>query len=160
MLLRDVSNAVIIAAIVLLSMLLDFALVASAFRHRPALESLLFAVALAVGLTPEFLPMITTATLAQGALRKARRKVIVKHLAAIDAAILRAGGVDVAGYRTLDETPLRRRRPCRAARPCRQVLRSEGRGRWPLRCLGSGVLRWGATRCTTRGSNRTPWPGT
>ena len=35
--------------------------------HRPAFESLLFAVALAVGLTPEFLPMITTVTLAQGA---------------------------------------------------------------------------------------------
>lgn len=51
--------------------------------HRPALESLLFAVSLAVGLTPEFLPMITTITLGQGALRMAREKVIVKHLAAI-----------------------------------------------------------------------------
>src|SRR5262249_22473157 len=47
-------------------------------------ESFLFAVALAVGLTPEFLPMITTVTLAQGAVRMARRKVIVKHLAAIE----------------------------------------------------------------------------
>ncbi len=37
-----------------------------------AFESLLFAVALAVGLTPEFLPMITTVTLAQGAVRMAR----------------------------------------------------------------------------------------
>jgi Mg2+-importing ATPase len=54
-----------------------------AFR-RPALESVLFAVALAVGLTPEFLPMITTVTLAQGAVRMARRRVIVKHLAAIE----------------------------------------------------------------------------
>jgi P-type Mg2+ transporter len=52
--------------------------------HRPPLESLLFAVALAVGLTPEFLPMITTVTLAQGALRMARHRVIVKHLAAIE----------------------------------------------------------------------------
>jgi Mg2+-importing ATPase len=57
-------------------------LVNLAFR-RPALESLLFAVSLAVGLTPEFLPMITTITLGQGALRMAREKVIVKHLAAI-----------------------------------------------------------------------------
>jgi Mg2+-importing ATPase len=40
-------------------------------------------VALAVGLTPEFLPMITTVTLGQGALRMAREKVIVKHLAAL-----------------------------------------------------------------------------
>ena len=60
-----------------------FVLVVNLAFHRPALESLLFAVALAVGLTPEFLPMITTVTLAQGALRMARRKVIVKHLPAI-----------------------------------------------------------------------------
>ncbi len=50
---------------------------------RPVLDSLLFAVALAVGLTPELLPMITTVTLSHGALRMAGRKVIVKRLAAI-----------------------------------------------------------------------------
>jgi Mg2+-importing ATPase len=50
---------------------------------RPVLDSLLFAVALAVGLTPELLPMITTVTLSRGALRLAARKVIVKRLAAI-----------------------------------------------------------------------------
>lgn len=50
---------------------------------RPALESLLFSVALAVGLTPELLPMITTVTLTRGALRMAARKVIVKRLASI-----------------------------------------------------------------------------
>src|SRR5476649_1832998 len=50
---------------------------------RPVLESLMFSVALAVGLTPELLPMITTVTLARGALRMAARKVIVKRLAAI-----------------------------------------------------------------------------
>jgi Mg2+-importing ATPase len=50
---------------------------------RPVLDSLLFAVALAVGLTPELLPMITTVTLSRGALRMARRKVIVKRLASI-----------------------------------------------------------------------------
>jgi Mg2+-importing ATPase len=61
-----------------------FVLLASFALHRPPLESFLFAVALAVGLTPEFLPMITTVTLAQGAVRMARRKVIVKHLAAIE----------------------------------------------------------------------------
>lgn len=54
-----------------------------AFKRDP-LESLLFAVALAVGLTPEFLPMITTVTLGQGARHMARQKVIVKHLAAIE----------------------------------------------------------------------------
>ncbi len=50
---------------------------------RPLLQSLLFAVALAVGLTPELLPMITTVTLSRGAVRMARRKVIVKRLASI-----------------------------------------------------------------------------
>ncbi|MEI6159180.1 MAG: magnesium-translocating P-type ATPase [Roseococcus sp.] len=50
---------------------------------RPALESFLFAIALAVGLTPELLPMITTVTLSRGAQRMAKRRVVVKRLAAI-----------------------------------------------------------------------------
>jgi Mg2+-importing ATPase len=58
-------------------------LATSLAMHRPAFDSLLFAVALAVGLTPEFLPMITTVTLAQGAARMAREHVIVKRLSAI-----------------------------------------------------------------------------
>ena len=58
-------------------------LVFSIFFHRPFLESLLFAVALAVGLTPEFLPMITTITLGRGAVHMARKNVIVKHLEAM-----------------------------------------------------------------------------
>ncbi len=61
-----------------------FILAVSIALHRNALESLLFAVALAVGLTPEFLPMITTVTLSMGAIRMARSKVIVKHLDAIE----------------------------------------------------------------------------
>ena len=47
------------------------------------LESLLFAVSVAVGLTPEMLPMIVTANLAKGAVAMARRKAIVKRLNAI-----------------------------------------------------------------------------
>ncbi len=47
------------------------------------LEALLFAVAVAVGLTPELLPMIVTVNLAQGAMAMSRRKVIVKRLNAI-----------------------------------------------------------------------------
>ena len=53
------------------------------FYGRPIIQSLLFAVALAVGLTPELLPMITTVTLSRGAMRMAKRKVIVKRLASI-----------------------------------------------------------------------------
>ncbi len=53
-------------------------------KHAPAIDSLLFAIALAVGLTPEFLPMIMSVTLSSGAVRMARHKVIVKRLAAIE----------------------------------------------------------------------------
>ena len=60
-----------------------FVLVANVLFHRPWLESLLFALALAVGLTPELLPMVVTVTLAGGAMRLAARRVIVKRLAAI-----------------------------------------------------------------------------
>ncbi len=60
-----------------------FVFLVNAAMHRNTFESLLFAIALAVGLTPEFLPMITTVTLGRGAMRMARKQVIVKHLAAI-----------------------------------------------------------------------------
>jgi Mg2+-importing ATPase len=66
-------------------------LAASVAMHRPPFQSLLFAVALAVALTPEFLPMITTVTLAQGAIRMAREHVIVKHLSAIQ----NLGSIDI-----------------------------------------------------------------
>ncbi len=51
-------------------------------HHRP-LETILFAISLAVGLTPEGLPAITTITLAQGAQNMAKQKVIVKYLESI-----------------------------------------------------------------------------
>ncbi|MBX3155319.1 MAG: magnesium-translocating P-type ATPase [Deltaproteobacteria bacterium] len=60
-----------------------FVFVVAAANHHGTLESLMFAVALAVGLTPEFLPMITTVTLSRGATQMARAHVIVKDLAAI-----------------------------------------------------------------------------
>jgi Mg2+-importing ATPase len=47
------------------------------------LEALLFALAVAVGLTPEMLPMIVTANLAKGAIAMSRKRVIVKRLHAI-----------------------------------------------------------------------------
>jgi Mg2+-importing ATPase len=52
--------------------------------HRPVLDSLLFTLALAVGLTPQLLPAIVSVTLAQGAREMARQKVIVRRLAAIE----------------------------------------------------------------------------
>ena len=68
-----------------------FILLVNLSLGRNAFESLLFAVALAVGLTPEFLPMITTVTLSMGAVRMARKHVIVKHLDAIE----NFGSIDV-----------------------------------------------------------------
>jgi Mg2+-importing ATPase len=64
-------------------LLVLFVLLVNAFFHRPWLESFLFAVALAVGLTPELLPMIVSVTLARGAMRMAKKKVIVKRLESI-----------------------------------------------------------------------------
>lgn len=61
-----------------------FVFLVNALLKRDPLESFLFALALAVGLTPEFLPMIITVTLSQGAVRMARHQVIVKRLAAIE----------------------------------------------------------------------------
>ncbi|HEY3342364.1 MAG TPA: magnesium-translocating P-type ATPase, partial [Anaerolineae bacterium] len=73
---------VFIMRMVLLLVLFVF-MVSAGLRHQPLLETLLFAVALAVGLTPEFLPMISTVTLAQGAVHMSKQKVIVKNLASI-----------------------------------------------------------------------------
>jgi Mg2+-importing ATPase len=53
------------------------------FTKGDWLEALLFAVAVAVGLTPEMLPMIVTMNLAKGAMAMARKKVIVKRLNSI-----------------------------------------------------------------------------
>jgi len=63
--------------------LVFFVLLVNTLYQRPMLESLLFAVALAVGLTPELLPMIVSVTLARGAIRMSRGRAIVKRLAAM-----------------------------------------------------------------------------
>ena len=52
--------------------------------HRPVVESLLFSVALAVGLSPELLPAIVSVTLAAGARAMSREGVIVRRLDAIE----------------------------------------------------------------------------
>jgi Mg2+-importing ATPase len=54
------------------------------FLKRPVLDSFLFALALAVGLTPQLLPAIISVNLASGAKRMAKSKVIVRRLAAIE----------------------------------------------------------------------------
>lgn len=54
------------------------------FFHKPALDSLLFSVALAVGLTPQLLPAIININLSRGAQAMAARGVIVRRLASIE----------------------------------------------------------------------------
>ena len=54
------------------------------FLHRPVLDSFLFSLALAVGLTPQLLPAIISINLAHGAKKMALKKVIVKRLASIE----------------------------------------------------------------------------
>ncbi len=60
-----------------------FVLVVNIAFQRPPLESLMFALALAVGLTPELLPMVVTVTLARAAMGLAKRNVIVKRPSAV-----------------------------------------------------------------------------
>jgi Mg2+-importing ATPase len=54
------------------------------YFHRPALESLMFSLALAVGLTPQLLPAIISVNLATGARRMAMKDVIVRRLESIE----------------------------------------------------------------------------
>ncbi|MEM1786960.1 MAG: HAD-IC family P-type ATPase, partial [Zestosphaera sp.] len=64
-------------------LLVIFVFFINALYMRGVLDSLLFAVALAVGLTPELLPMIISINLSKGAVLMAKKNVIVKRLAAI-----------------------------------------------------------------------------
>ncbi|MBI1181174.1 MAG: magnesium-translocating P-type ATPase [Alphaproteobacteria bacterium] len=68
-----------------------FVLIVNYLLHRPFIDSLLFAVALAVGISPELLPAIMSVTLAAGARDMARRGVIVRHLESIE----NFGGIDI-----------------------------------------------------------------
>ena len=52
--------------------------------HRPLIESLLFSLAIAVGITPQLLPAVVSTSLATGTRQLARRKVLVKRLVCIE----------------------------------------------------------------------------
>ncbi len=54
------------------------------FLHKPPIDSLLFAISLAVGMTPELLPAIISVTLAKGAQQMAAHGVLVRRLNAIE----------------------------------------------------------------------------
>ncbi|HSX33284.1 MAG TPA: magnesium-translocating P-type ATPase [Candidatus Saccharimonadales bacterium] len=65
------------------SYLVVYVFLVNVLFHRNILESVLFSLALAVGLTPELLPLIITLNLTKGSLRMAKEGVIVKQLSAI-----------------------------------------------------------------------------
>ncbi|MHB8636552.1 MAG: magnesium-translocating P-type ATPase [Fimbriimonadaceae bacterium] len=73
---------VMLMEVTLLLVLAMFA--ANVYYHKPVIESLLFSLAIAVGLTPQLLPAIISVNLATGARRMAEKKVIVKRLASIE----------------------------------------------------------------------------
>jgi len=84
---RRFGNLLVEVTLVLISLIFAF----NVLLARPVVDSFLFALALGVGLTPQLLPAIISVNLAQGARAMARRRVIVKRLAAIE----NFGSVDV-----------------------------------------------------------------
>ncbi len=78
--LRDFSVLLVRVTIALTSTIF----VLNALLHHPVLESLLFALAIAIGLTPQLLPAIVTVSLSFGARVLAKRGVIVKRLVSIE----------------------------------------------------------------------------
>ena len=91
-----------------------FVFAANSMLNKGVLDSFLFAVALAVGIAPELLPAIMTITLSQGALKIAKKKVIVKRLMSVEdlgnidtlcvdkTGTLTKGEFSLAGYQTID----------------------------------------------------------
>ena len=97
--------------------------VINALLRHPLLESALFALAIAVGLTPQLLPAIVTVSLAFGAKQMARRSVLVKRLVSIeDLGNMEVLFTDKTG--TLTEGQISFVQACDAAgRPSDEVLR-------------------------------------
>ena len=78
--LRRFSVLLLQVALVLTSLIL----VTNVLLHRPLIESLLFSLAIAVGITPQLLPAVVSTSLAAGTRRLARRQVLVKRLVCIE----------------------------------------------------------------------------
>ena len=75
----DISKLLIKFMVILVPIIL----VLNFFTTKDILSSLIFAITIAVGLTPEMLPVITTSTLAKGAVEMSKKKTIVKRLSSI-----------------------------------------------------------------------------
>lgn len=104
-------------------MMVPIVLLINGFTKGDWVQAALFALSVAVGLTPEMLPMIVTSTLAKGAVVMSRKKVIVKRLDAIQ----NFGAMDVlctdkTGTLTQDRIALERHIDAFGT-PCDEVLR-------------------------------------
>lgn len=71
-----------LAEVTMILVIIIFAV--NVYLHRPVMDSFLFSLALAVGLTPQLLPAIISINLSHGAKKMAEKKVIVKRLASIE----------------------------------------------------------------------------
>ena len=80
---RSLRNFGQVLAIAMLVMVI-LVLTANVLLGRPLIETLLFSIALAVGLSPELLPAILSVNLARGAIGMGRQGVLVRHLSAIE----------------------------------------------------------------------------
>ena len=76
---KDVSSLLLRLMLIMVPVIF----IANGLTKHDWLEAFLFALAVAVGITPELLPMIMTSTLAKGALSMSSRKTIVKNLSSI-----------------------------------------------------------------------------
>ncbi len=76
-------NSVIWVLIRFMLIMVPVVFVINGFTKGDWLQAFLFAISVAVGLTPEMLPMLVSANLAKGAIAMAKRKVVVKRLNAI-----------------------------------------------------------------------------
>ena len=97
--------------------------------HKPVMDSLLFSLAIAVGITPQLLPAVVSTSLAAGSRRMSRRKVLVKRLVCIED----LGNVDVlftdkTGTLTLGRIDFMRAVPAHDGADADAVLR------WGLLC--------------------------
>lgn len=76
----DSFSRLVVQAVLIMTV---FVFLINAILHHGILESLLFALSLAVGLTPELLPVILTINLSRGAMRMEQKDVVVKFLPSI-----------------------------------------------------------------------------
>ena len=78
--LRHFSVLLLQVAVALTSMIL----LTNLILHRPLIQSVLFSLAIAVGITPQLLPAVVSTSLATGSRQLAKRKVLVKRLVCIE----------------------------------------------------------------------------